>query len=284
MSPSFGQGEAKKAVPPPQADTAKPGAAKPAVPAKEAPKAAEPAKEAPKATEAPLPPIPKEVQDRSTRLQGRGRGDRRGRGCRAGGDLDPTPANLDILTTALRDDPGRSTVPLPGAVSGQPKSSAPGSPASKMEGVDYVHDVRIVNPAAGLKQWYEQRAAILRNAIAEVRKAKGPAQPAETKPAETKPAEPSPPDQEDGGTKEGRAGQEGRRTEEAVEMLAPGRDPPHPTGSRRILPGPPDRGGPSIPASGKTIRKDGYCRGQFLADHSRIASRPGGSWSRRARR
>ena len=73
VSPSFGQGEAKKddANSPTryrqegcgQTYAPKTDAAKPAQPAtKEAPKAAETAKEAPKATEAPLPPIPPEVQ------------------------------------------------------------------------------------------------------------------------------------------------------------------------------------------------------------------------------
>ena len=58
----------------------------------------------------------------------------------------------------------------------------------KMEGIDYVHDVRIINPSAGLKQLYDQRASILRNYIDEIRKAKGPAptpKKDEAKPAET---------------------------------------------------------------------------------------------------
>jgi hypothetical protein len=59
--------------------------------------------------------------------------------------------------------------------------------APGFDSVDYVKDLRIVNPSDGLKAYFDQRAAILRNAIAEVRKAKG--QPATTKPAEAKPAE-----------------------------------------------------------------------------------------------
>ena len=51
-------------------------------------------------------------------------------------------------------------------------------------------DIRIVNPSAGLKAFYDQRANILNRHIDEVRKAKGPA--AAPKPAETKEA-PSPP-------------------------------------------------------------------------------------------
>lgn len=60
-------------------------------------------------------------------------------------------------------------------------------------------DIRIINPSAGLKAWYDQRANMLNKHIEEVRKAKGQtaaAKPAETKPAakpaETKPAETKP--------------------------------------------------------------------------------------------
>jgi hypothetical protein len=58
-------------------------------------------------------------------------------------------------------------------------------------------DLRIVNPSAGLKAWYDQRANILNRHIEAVRKAKGPApapapKPAETKPAEVKKEEPKP--------------------------------------------------------------------------------------------
>jgi hypothetical protein len=48
-------------------------------------------------------------------------------------------------------------------------------------------DLRIINPSAGLKAWYDQRANILNRHIEDVRKAKG--QTAAPKPAETKPAE-----------------------------------------------------------------------------------------------
>ena len=70
----------------------------------------------------------------------------------------------------------------------------------KMDGINYVEDVRIMNPSAGLKQWYEQRARILEQYIQEIRKTKPAptpkkeeAKPAEAKPAETKPAEPAKP-------------------------------------------------------------------------------------------
>jgi hypothetical protein len=63
-------------------------------------------------------------------------------------------------------------------------------------------ELRIINPSAGLKAFYDQRANILNRHIEEVRKAKGPAPapavtPApETKPAaETKPAEEAKPEE-----------------------------------------------------------------------------------------
>jgi hypothetical protein len=182
MSPSFGQGEAKKATPTPQPDTAKKETPKAAEPApKEAPKAAE----APKATEAPLPPIPKEVQDKIDAAR-----KAVAEAIVAAEDaglvetsIDPPPI-LDILIMSRATDARTlksTTVKKPFPVSPE-VFGAWFTGYGKMEGIDYVHDVRIVNPSAGLKQWYELRAAILRNAIAEVRKAKGPA---------PKPAEPA---------------------------------------------------------------------------------------------
>ena len=53
-------------------------------------------------------------------------------------------------------------------------------------------DLRIINPSAGLKTWYDQRANMLNKHIDEVRKAKGPApaaKPAEVKKEAPKPAE-----------------------------------------------------------------------------------------------
>jgi hypothetical protein len=63
----------------------------------------------------------------------------------------------------------------------------------KTDGINYVEDLRIMNPSAGLKQWYEQRATILQQYIQEIRKTKPAPAPKkeEAKPAETKPAEPA---------------------------------------------------------------------------------------------
>ncbi len=63
-----------------------------------------------------------------------------------------------------------------------------------LEGVTInpMNDLRIINPSAGLKEWYDQRANMLNKYIDEVRKAKGPAaapKPAEVKKEQSKPAE-----------------------------------------------------------------------------------------------
>jgi hypothetical protein len=58
-----------------------------------------------------------------------------------------------------------------------------------MEGVDLQKNIRIMNPSKGLVDWYAKRADILNRHIAEVRKAKGTAEPAkgaDTKAEETK--------------------------------------------------------------------------------------------------
>ena len=58
-------------------------------------------------------------------------------------------------------------------------------------------DLRIINPSAGLKAWYDQRANMLNKHIEEVRKAKGPApaaKSAEVKKEEPKKEQPKPAD------------------------------------------------------------------------------------------
>ena len=61
-----------------------------------------------------------------------------------------------------------------------------------LEGVTInpMNDLRIINPSAGLKAWYDQRANMLNKYIDEVRKAKGPA--AAPKPTEVKKEVPKP--------------------------------------------------------------------------------------------
>ncbi len=193
LAPTFGQDAAKKDAPPAKPEAPKAGTPKTAEPAKEPSKPAEPAKkeEAPKATEAPLPPIPKEVQDKIDAAR-RAVAEAIVAAQDAGlveTSIDPPPI-LDILVTGRATD-ART---LKSATAKKPYGVSPevfaawftGYGTQAFESVDYVKDVRITRPSDGLKAMFDQRAAILRNEIAEVRKAKGT--PAAAKPAE-KPAE-----------------------------------------------------------------------------------------------
>ena len=200
---SFAQGEAKKEAQPPKSETAQKEAAKeaakPATTKSEPPKGAEPAKkEAPKAAEPALPSIPPEVQaklDAARRAVAEAIVAAQDAGL-VETSIDPPPI-LDILITGRAID-ART---LKNTAAKKPYGVSPEVMCAwftgygKLEGVDYVHDVRITNPSAGLKQWYDQRAAILRQYIEEVRKAKGPGpspKPEATKKAEeTKKAEPA---------------------------------------------------------------------------------------------
>jgi hypothetical protein len=173
--------EASKAEPP-KTDPAKTEPAK----KDETPKPAE----APKATEAPLPPIPKEVEakleaarkavaEAIVAAQDAGLVET---------SIDPPPI-LDILITGRALD----TRALKNATAKKPYAVSPEvfgawfTGYGKLEGINYAEDVRIINPSAGLKQWYDQRARFLDHYIEEIRKAKGPA--ATPKKDETKPAE-----------------------------------------------------------------------------------------------
>jgi hypothetical protein len=205
LRPSFGQDPKKEAAPAKSEAGAKDAASKP-----EPQKTAEPAKEkkdekakekeaAPQATEPPLPPIPKEVQEKLEAAR-KAVAEAIVAAQDAGlveTSIDPPPI-LDILITGRAID-GRT---LKNASAKKPYGVSPevfaawftNYPAPGFESVDYVKDVRIMNPSAGLKTFFEQRATIMRNAIAEVRRAKGqpatttPAKPAEKK-DEAKPAE-----------------------------------------------------------------------------------------------
>jgi hypothetical protein len=185
---SFAQGEAKKETQPPKSDSptkdaAKPDAAKTGAPkaedsSKAATKPAEAAKEPAKPAEPPLPPIPAEVQakleaarkavaEAIVAAQDAGLVET---------SIDPPPI-LDILITGRAVDARAlksSTAKKPYTVSPE-VFCAWFTGYGKLDGIDYVHDVRITNPSAGLKQWFDQRASILRTHIDEIRKAKGPA-------------------------------------------------------------------------------------------------------------
>jgi cell division septation protein DedD len=206
--PTFGQDPTKKDAAPAKSDAAQKEAAKP-----DAPKSAEPAKtpakeatpakekEAPQATEPPLPPIPKEVQakiDAARRAVAEAIVAAQDAGL-VETSIDPPPI-LDILITGRATDARL----LKNASAKKPYGLSPevmcawftGYAAPGFENIDYVHDVRIVHPSQGLKSYFDQRAAFLRNEIDAVRKAKGTSapKPADTKPAEPKPAAPKPAD------------------------------------------------------------------------------------------
>ena len=203
VGPLFAQADVKKVEQPPKAETpaATKEAAKPDPTKTEPTKKEEPKTEAPKATEAPLPPITPEVQAKLVAAR------------KAVAELivaaqdaglvetsiDPPPI-LDILITGratdlrtLKNTTAKKPYPLSPEVFG-----AWFTGYGKLEGINYDQDVRIINPSAGLKQWYDSRAQILEQYIQEIRKAKGPApKKEEAKPAEAKktdiPAKPAEP-------------------------------------------------------------------------------------------
>jgi hypothetical protein len=189
---SFGQSQEKKAAQTPPTETSKKEAAKTDTtktePAKKAEAAKEATKEATQATEPPLPPIPPDVQakleaarkavaEAIVAAQDAGLVET---------SIDPPPI-LDILITGRAIDARALKAKKPYAVTPE-VFGAWFTGFGKTEGINYEKDVRIVQPSAGLKQWYDQRAAMLRHHIEEVRKAKGPA-PA-PKASDAKPAEP----------------------------------------------------------------------------------------------
>lgn len=195
---SFAQDAAKPAVVP-----VAPGATvKAEVKKEEAPKAAEPAKtepakaaEAAKPTEAPLPTIPPEVEAKLEAAR-RAVAEAIVAAQDAGlveTSIDPPPI-LDILITGRATD-GRTVKKTGGTPPFAVSPEVLGAwftGYGKVEGINHVKDVRIINPSAGLKQWYDDRARILNTHIAAVRKAKGPAPAAEPKKAEVKKEEPKP--------------------------------------------------------------------------------------------
>ena len=161
----------------------------------EATKKEEPKTEAPKVTEAPLPPIPPEVQAKLVAAR------------KAVAELivaaqdaglvetsiEPPPI-LDILLTGRATDlrtVKNTTAKKPYAVSPEVFGAwFTGYFKKDLESINYAEDIRIINPSAGLKLSYDTRAQILEQYIQEIRKTKGPApKKEEAKPAETKKAE-----------------------------------------------------------------------------------------------
>ncbi|MFO0892477.1 MAG: hypothetical protein U0790_25460 [Isosphaeraceae bacterium] len=191
LSGSLFAQEAKKdpaPAPPPKQAEAKTEQAKPAEPAKkEAEKPAEPpAPTVPKAVEEKLEAARRAVAEAIVAAQDAGLVD---------SSIDPPPI-LDILikgyaldARTLKDPAAKKTywAVTPEVFCGwftgygkQPEGAT----------INPQTDIRIINPSAGLKAWYDQRANMLSRHIEEVRKAKGPA--AAPKPAEAKKEEPKP--------------------------------------------------------------------------------------------
>jgi hypothetical protein len=204
VGPLFAQGDAKKETQPPKAEA-------PAT--KETPKTdttkTEPAKkdesaktEAPKPTEPPLPPIPPEVQAKIEAAR-KAVAEMIVAAEDAGlveTSIDPPPI-LDLLITGRATDLRtlkNTTAKKPYAVSPEVFGAwFTGWGKKDLSTINYAEDVRIINPSAGLKQWYDTRARILEQYIQDIRKAKGPApKKEEAKPAETtkKAAEPKQPE------------------------------------------------------------------------------------------
>ena len=168
----FAQGEVQKAAVPPPAkaeaakETPKSEATKSGDPAKnqdtakslddakkDAGKTAEPAKVA----EPPLPPIPPEVQakidaarkavaEMIVAAQDAGLVET---------SIDPPPV-LDLLINGRATDSRTLKGAKPYGVSPE-VFGAWFTGFGKADGINYVEDLRIMNPSAGLKQWYEQR-------------------------------------------------------------------------------------------------------------------------------
>ncbi len=187
----------KKETPKPAAPTAPAAkeaapAAKPAAPAQPPAKPVEPAKkEEAKPVEPPLPPIPPEVQAKLEAAR------------KAVAELIVAAQDAGLVETSIDPPPildllitGRATDArtIKGPTAKKPYAVSPEVFAAwftsygKLEGVNFVEDVRILNPSAGLKEWYDQRARMLDQYIQEIRKAKGPA----PKKEEPKKAEPAP--------------------------------------------------------------------------------------------
>ncbi len=179
-----------------QKETTKPDAPKSAEPAKDDAAKKDAGKtEPPKAAEPPLPPIPPEVQAKIDAA--RKAVAEMIVACQDAGlvetSIDPPPI-LDILITGRAVDARILKGPKP---PGLPYGLTPEvfgawfTSYGKMDEINYKDDVRVMQPSAGLKQWYDQRARILEQYIQEIRKTKPAPTPKkdETKPASTKPAD-----------------------------------------------------------------------------------------------
>jgi outer membrane biosynthesis protein TonB len=151
--------------------------------------------EPPKVPEPPLPPIPPEVQakiDAARKAVAEAIVAAQDAGL-IETSIDPPPI-LDLLINSRVTDARTLKGAKPYGVSPE-VFGAWFTGFGKTDGINYVEDLRIMNPSAGLKQWYEQRARIMEQYIQEIRKTKPAPAPKkeEAKPADTKPAVPAKP-------------------------------------------------------------------------------------------
>ena len=145
-----------------------------------------------------MPPIPKEVQDKLDAAR-RAVAEAIVAAQDAGlveTSIDPPPV-LDILITGRATDARtlrNSSAKKPYGLSPEVFAAwFTGYNTPEFEKIDYVHDVRIVHPSQGLKDYFDRRAAMLRNEIDAVRKAKGqPAAPSRPRPSRPRPSRPRP--------------------------------------------------------------------------------------------
>jgi hypothetical protein len=178
-------------------ETPKPDAPKSGDPAKKPETAPDDAakKDAAKPAEPPLPPIPPEVQAKIDAAR------------KAVAEMIVAAQDAGLVETSI-DPPPILDILINGRVTDARTLKAPKPPGlpygltpeifgawftgyGKMDEINYKDDVRVMQPSAGLKQWYDQRARILEQYIQEIRKTKPAPAPKkdETKPAATKPAD-----------------------------------------------------------------------------------------------
>ncbi len=174
----FAQGEAKKDAQTPKTEPTAKEAPKTDTAKGDATKKEQTPTEASKVVEPPLPPIPPEVMakieaarkavaEAIVAAQDAGLVDT---------SIDPPPI-LDILIDGRAID-GRilksTTAKKPYGLSIE-AFGAWFTGWGKLEGVNYIEDVKIVSPSNGLKRFYDERARIFGQLIQDIRKAKGPA-------------------------------------------------------------------------------------------------------------
>lgn len=178
----------------PKKEEAKKEEAKPTEPKKDEPKKEEAKSEEPKKEEPPKP-IPPEVEEKLAAAR-RAVAEAIVAAQDAGlvqTSIDPPPI-LDILITGRATDEKalKDRIGVSPEVFGAWYTSY-----GKTTGIDPQKDVRIINPSAGLKSWYDQRASMLNREIDAVRKAKGTAEKPKEEPKKEEPKKDEPKKEEE---------------------------------------------------------------------------------------